>query len=128
MVGGKRIKRHPAKKAKLNFVKSRPGAKYHKTRVHSIDGPKIASIVIWDGIKNYENEPPIPSIVIAEKFDAKKLLVIQVGKDWEEGELRFQLGIEAAYDGADVIFYAANHAVYRQLCRSIKAICVGRLQ
>jgi hypothetical protein len=51
-----------------------------------------------------------------------------VGKDWEDGELRFQLGISAAFDGADVIFYAINHQVYRQLCRSVEAMCTVKMQ
>jgi len=64
--------------------------------------------------------------VIAEKLKAEKLLVIHVGED--DGELRFQLGISAALDGADVIFCAINDRVYRQLCRSVQAMCTSRLQ
>ena len=82
-----------------------PGSKYHKTRIYSSDGTYVG-IVIWDGITNYTNEPPIPNIVIAEKLAAETLTIIQVPDDWEDGEARFQLGIEASYDGSDVIFFA----------------------
>jgi hypothetical protein len=101
---------------------------YHKARVHDVDGTKIASIVVWDGIEDYESEPPIHALIVAEKFNAKKLHVIQVGENWKEGEWRFQMGISAAHEGTDVIFYAINHRVYRQLCRSVEAACDMRLQ
>lgn len=48
-----------------------PGKKYFRGRV--IRGEQVLRYVVWDGIRNYENAPPLQAIKALEKMEGTQL-------------------------------------------------------
>jgi hypothetical protein len=76
-----------------------------------IKGRDYVRFVMWDGIRNYENEPPISALCAAEQLDREMLLVVKI--DHAQGQSVLDAVEGAAGCTNDLVVWARDHRTYR---------------
>jgi hypothetical protein len=99
------------------------GEKYYKSRLRDLDG-RWHRIVVWDGVCDYENEPPL-ELMVYEKLGGK-LGIVQINPNMEVSNKDALLEIIEAFD--NVVLWARDHATYRILVDSFEAMATHRMQ
>jgi hypothetical protein len=80
---------------------------YYKTTL--VGGDSYVRCVIWDGVCDYESDPPIPALCIAESLDGPDLHIMQIRHG--HGVVKVveaMLGITTS-----VILWTRSHQAYR---------------
>lgn len=95
---------------------SEPGQKYFKLRVY-VAG-KEHHLVVWDGVRDYENQPAIEGLAATGQFGAKvgKLGIVQI-RNGRIGRRVFKT-LFPTFDNA--VLWTRNHAVYSAIVNSLR--------
>jgi hypothetical protein len=91
-------------------------SRYFKGRV--ICGQQVLRYVVWDGIRNYENAPPLQAIKALEKMQGTQVHV-RVGADAVED---IEVLIAAPLEHPDVgglVVWTRDHKTYRSILRRL---------
>jgi hypothetical protein len=96
---------------------SLPGKKYFKGRC--IAGERVLHYVVWDGIYNYENAPPLQAIAMAEKMPGLQLHV-KVGADAVEDIYELIAApLDACPEADGLVVWTQDHRTYRLIVQQL---------
>jgi len=94
-----------------------PGAKYFKGRV--IHDRHVLHYVVWDGVRDYENAPPLQAIALAEKMPG---LQLHVKVDEDAVEDIYKVIVGPVYDCPEVgglVVWTKDHRTYRLIVQQL---------
>jgi hypothetical protein len=97
------------------------GRKYYKGRLYQ-DG-KTFPYVVWDGVRSYENHPPIE--LFAAELCGPEIAIMQIGKKPRNIREVLTTLIETA---DSVVLWARDHTTYRAIVDEMKAQADVRMQ
>jgi hypothetical protein len=83
-----------------------PGERYFKMTM--INGDNTVRVVVWDGIRHYENEPLVPNICALEKMDSSLLTIVQTRR----GREVVKIVNRVLGSGNDLIIWTRDHKTY----------------
>jgi hypothetical protein len=89
-----------------------PGSKYFCGRV--IRGAQVLRYVVWDGIKDHRNVPPLQRIAQEEKITDPQVWVVDKGAVSRIKEMLRAGPIDCPGAGG-VVVWARSHKVYRRI-------------
>jgi hypothetical protein len=93
----------------------RPGSKYFKGRL--VCGERVFHYVIWDGVHNYENPPPLQALVLAEKMGP--LVYVRVDEDAVE-DIQELIDAPRSYPEMNgVVVWTRDHRTYRLIVHQL---------
>jgi hypothetical protein len=95
---------------------ARPGSKYFKGR--AILGERVLRSVVWDGVRDYQNAPPLQALAIAEKMRGVQLH-LQVDEDAvEDIEVLIRAPLVDPQVGGLVV-WTRDHRTYRLIVQRL---------
>jgi hypothetical protein len=98
------------------MTETKPGNKYFKGRV--IRGQRVLHYVVWDGIRNYENAPPLQAIKAAEKMQGKQLH-LRVDKNAVE-DIEYLIAAPLQHpEVGGLVVWARDHKTYRAIVQQL---------
>jgi hypothetical protein len=93
-----------------------PGAKYYVVRV--IRGERVLKVAVWDGVRDYENAPPLDALAVAER-----MLGTQLHLRVDEGAVEdIETLIDAPLDIPGVgglVVWTRDHRTYRLIVQQV---------
>jgi hypothetical protein len=92
------------------------GDRYFQGRV--IRGQQVLRFVVWDGVRNYKNAPPLLAIKVAEKMQGTQLNPRVDENAVEDIEVLIAAPLECPNVGGLVI-WTRNHQTYRSIVRQL---------
>jgi hypothetical protein len=95
---------------------TKPGNKYFKGRC--IQGQQVLHYVVWDGVRNYENAPPLQAIAALEKMHGKQLQ-LRVDKDAVE-DIEYLIAAPLQHpEVGGLVVWARDHKIYRSIVQRL---------
>src|SRR5262245_17654368 len=96
----------------------KPGSKYFKGRIFA--GERVLHYIIWDGVRDYQNEPPLkgiaaqfPGVALHVKVDADAV------EDIEDLHVLLSSPIDACPDCGSLVMWARDHWTYRLIVQHL---------
>jgi hypothetical protein len=102
---------------------SRSGSKYFKGRI--IRGERVLHYVVWDGVRDYENAPPLDAIARAEQMPGTQLHVKVDASAVEDIHELITAPFEGCPECGGLVVWARDHRTYRRLVRVLEAGFAG---
>jgi hypothetical protein len=111
----KRTKRDVSRWHEVN----RPGDKYFKGRV--IGGERVFHYIVWDGVRDYENQPPLRNLAVVEKTG--KLIYVRVDEtaveDIEDINALIRSPMQFCPDVGGLVVWTRDHRTYRLIVQYV---------
>jgi hypothetical protein len=89
----------------------RPGSKYFKGRV--VYGNRVLRYVVWDGVRNYENAPPLQALAALEKMPGLQLNLRVDETAVEDIEYLITAPMDGCPDCGGLVVWTRDHRTYR---------------
>jgi hypothetical protein len=93
-----------------------PGDKYFKGRV--IQGQQVLRYVVWNGIRNYQNAPPLDAIKASENMQGTQVHVRVDGNAVEDIEVLIAAPLQHPNVGGLVV-WARDHQTYLSIVQRL---------
>ena len=97
---------------------SKPGSKYFKGRIYQ--GKRVLHYIIWDGVRDYRNEPPLK--IIAAQFEGTALHVkvdAQAIEDIDDLHALLAAPLDGCPDCGALVMWARDHRTYRRIVQHL---------
>jgi len=101
---------------------NQPGSKYFKGRV--IHDERVLRFFVWDGVRNYENAPPLQTIALVEKTTGLQLHV-KVDEDAVEDIHQIIAGpCRDCPEVGSLVVWTRDHRTYRLIVQRLAQECI----
>lgn|SRR5262249_2647275 len=98
---------------------NRPGSKYFTGRI--ICGERVLRYFIWDGVRDYENAPPLQTIALVEKTTGLQLHV-KVDEDAVEDIYEIVASpCQSCPEVGSLVVWTRDHRTYRLIVHQLTA-------
>jgi hypothetical protein len=105
---------------------SEPGAKYFKGRI--IRGTRVLLYVVWDGVENYRNAPPLQAIALMEKMPGVQLHLKVDEEALEDIEYLIAAPMDGCPEVGGLVVWTRDHRTYRLIVQRMSGPDRIRLQ
>jgi hypothetical protein len=94
-----------------------PGKKYFKGRI--IYGERVLHYVVWDGIRNYKDAPPLQAIAKAESMQGLQLH-LKVGEEAVEDIVELIAApLTGCPEAGGLVVWTQDHRTYQLIVRKL---------
>ena len=95
-----------------------PGEKYFKGRVYN--GSEVHHYVVWDGIHDYQNMPPVAGVMMMEFPPGRgDIHIVQIGKPGAGVQPTLN-ALMALGPDVHMILWARDHRTYRAIVKELE--------